>query len=278
MHNTGWPMLAGTTSVEKSDSLSEQLHEAGIPPEGAAQDEVIAKLHNAFLEIVKEYMVYIKEERKRVVSAGELHVIGSKWHASGRIDNQQLFEYDEVLKSQRDRVYTEQRRALEADNLQSLLIEYAELTMDNILEHSTVFLHLGFGILYCYLLNDLTPELLQDKCSSYEDLQDYLHLCGCKAYLQKEGYCGQTSPRLNDGSREVLILSNIDRLWKNTQALKFEPVLVKKDDEQKRQNEKSEEMTGTFLEDAKLGICFVSHLGLQSAAKIMAWKLTKANY
>ena len=46
----------------------------------------------------------------------------------------QLFEYDEVLNSQRDRVYTERRRALESDDLQSLLIEYAELTMDDILE------------------------------------------------------------------------------------------------------------------------------------------------
>lgn len=46
----------------------------------------------------------------------------------------QLFEYDEVLNSQRDRVYTERRRALESDSLQSLIIEYAELTMDDILE------------------------------------------------------------------------------------------------------------------------------------------------
>lgn len=46
----------------------------------------------------------------------------------------QLFEFDEVLNSQRDRVYTERRRALESDNLQSLIVEYAELTMDDILE------------------------------------------------------------------------------------------------------------------------------------------------
>lgn len=48
----------------------------------------------------------------------------------------QLFEYDEVLNSQRDRVYTERRRALQSVNLQSLLIEYAELTIDDILEVS----------------------------------------------------------------------------------------------------------------------------------------------
>jgi preprotein translocase subunit SecA len=46
----------------------------------------------------------------------------------------QLFEFGEVLNSQRDRIYIERRRALEADNLQPQMIEYAELTMDDILE------------------------------------------------------------------------------------------------------------------------------------------------
>lgn len=46
----------------------------------------------------------------------------------------QLFEFDEVLNSQRDRVYTERRRALVSDSLEPLIIEYAELTMDDILE------------------------------------------------------------------------------------------------------------------------------------------------
>lgn len=33
MHKTGQPVLVGTTSVEQSDALSEQLREAGIPHE-----------------------------------------------------------------------------------------------------------------------------------------------------------------------------------------------------------------------------------------------------
>lgn len=33
MHKTGRPVLVGTTSVEQSDSLSEQLKEVGIPHE-----------------------------------------------------------------------------------------------------------------------------------------------------------------------------------------------------------------------------------------------------
>ena len=46
----------------------------------------------------------------------------------------QLFEYDQVLNTQRDRVYGERRRALESDNLSAQMIEYAERTVDDILE------------------------------------------------------------------------------------------------------------------------------------------------
>ncbi|GAB4841838.1 hypothetical protein Ancab_022582, partial [Ancistrocladus abbreviatus] len=56
--------------------------------QGPVQDEVIAKLCLAYLEIVKEYKVYTNEERSKVVLAGGLHVIGTKRHESRRIDNQ----------------------------------------------------------------------------------------------------------------------------------------------------------------------------------------------
>lgn len=46
----------------------------------------------------------------------------------------QLFEYDQVLNTQRDKVYAERRRALESDDLAPLMIEYAERTVDDILE------------------------------------------------------------------------------------------------------------------------------------------------
>ena len=41
-----------------------------------------------------------------------------------------------MLNSQRDRVYAERRRALASDSLESLIVEYPELTMDDILEVS----------------------------------------------------------------------------------------------------------------------------------------------
>ncbi|KAJ7977745.1 Protein translocase subunit SecA [Quillaja saponaria] len=271
---------------------------------GPADDEVIAKLRSAFLDIVKEYKVYTEQERKKVVEAGGLHVVGTERHESRRIDNQlrgrsgrqgdpgssrfflslednifrifggdriqglmsafrvedlpieskmltkaldeaqrkvenyffdirkQLFEYDEVLNSQRDRVYTERRRALESDNLQSLLIEYAELTIDDILEANIgsdapkeswdLEKLIAKVQQYCYLLNDLTPDLLRSKCTSYEELQSYLRVRGREAYLQKRDIVEEKAPGLMKEAERFLILSNIDRLWKeHLQALKF---------------------------------------------------------
>ncbi|KAI6697652.1 hypothetical protein NL676_017771 [Syzygium grande] len=144
----------------------------------------------------------------------------------------QLFEYDEVLNSQRDRVYAERRRALESDDLQSLIIEYAELTMDDILEANvgpdapveSWDLEKLIAKLqqYCYLLNDLTPDLLRSKGSSYEDLQGYLRLRGREAYMQKREIVEKQAPGLMTEAEKFLILSNIDRLWKeHLQALKF---------------------------------------------------------
>ncbi|KAL8224781.1 hypothetical protein R6Q57_017338 [Mikania cordata] len=271
---------------------------------GPTQDEVIAKLRHSFLEIAKEYKAYTEEEKKKVVAAGGLHVVGTERHESRRIDNQlrgrsgrqgdpgstrfflslednifrifggdriqgmmrafrvedlpieskiltkaldeaqrkvenyffdtrkQLFEYDEVLNSQRDRVYTERRRALESEDLQSLLVEYAELTMDDILEanigsdapkENWDFEKLIAKLQqYCYLLNDLSPDLLVSEASTYEDLRSYLRLRGREAYLQKREIVEREASGLMKEAERFLILSNIDRLWKeHLQALKF---------------------------------------------------------
>ncbi|GAB2234508.1 hypothetical protein Droror1_Dr00003763 [Drosera rotundifolia] len=144
----------------------------------------------------------------------------------------QLFEFDEVLNSQRDRIYTERRRALESDNLESLIIEYAELTMDDILEANigsdapkeSWDLEKLIAKLqqYCYLLNDLTPELVACKCSTYKDLKDYLRARGREAYSQKKDIVENLAPGLMKEAERFLVLSNIDRLWKeHLQSIKF---------------------------------------------------------
>jgi hypothetical protein len=55
-----------------------------------------------------------------------------------------LFDYDQVVNTQRDRVYAERRRALLSDNLAPAMIEYAERTCDDILEVRT-----GLWLLQC---------------------------------------------------------------------------------------------------------------------------------
>ncbi len=46
----------------------------------------------------------------------------------------QLWEYDQVLNTQRDKVYADRRKALVSQDLSPLMIEYAERTVDDILE------------------------------------------------------------------------------------------------------------------------------------------------
>lgn len=55
----------------------------------------------------------------------------------------QLWEYDQVLNSQRDKVYAERRRALLARDLSPLMLEYAQRTVDDILEARRTLLGLG---------------------------------------------------------------------------------------------------------------------------------------
>ena len=82
----------------------------------------------------------------------------------------QLFDYDQVLNSQREKLYFERRRALEAspDDLQRLMLEYAEQTVDDIvaanLDPSTDPAEwpleglAGKMAQYCYFMNDIDEQ------------------------------------------------------------------------------------------------------------------------
>ena len=45
-----------------------------------------------------------------------------------------LFDYDQVVNTQRDKIYAERRRAVLSNDLAPLMVEYAERTVDDILE------------------------------------------------------------------------------------------------------------------------------------------------
>ncbi|KAL6615248.1 hypothetical protein ACP70R_037518 [Stipagrostis hirtigluma subsp. patula] len=70
------------TELEAEERLSYSCEK------GPTRDEVIANLRNAFMKIADECKFYTEEEKKKVIAAGGLHVVGSERHESRRIDNQ----------------------------------------------------------------------------------------------------------------------------------------------------------------------------------------------
>lgn len=145
----------------------------------------------------------------------------------------QLFEYDQVLNTQRDRVYADRRAALEADNLVPLMLEYAERTVDDIVEAN-----IPAGVppeewplealaakmkQYCYLMEDLTAEILaQEAAGDYERLRAYLQRRGVEAYNQKVAEVEAVEPGLMAKACRFFVLAQTDNLWKeHLQAIKF---------------------------------------------------------
>ncbi|RME86363.1 MAG: preprotein translocase subunit SecA, partial [Zetaproteobacteria bacterium] len=128
IHKTGAPILIGTTSIEKSEYLSELLRKRGIKHEvlnakhhereaeivaqagrlgavtiatnmagrgtdimlGGNPEMLIKKLpeKERTPERIEAIRKQCAEEREKVVAAGGLHIIGTERHESRRIDNQ----------------------------------------------------------------------------------------------------------------------------------------------------------------------------------------------
>ncbi|MFO7997278.1 MAG: SEC-C metal-binding domain-containing protein, partial [Dehalococcoidia bacterium] len=111
-HEQGRPCLIGTTSIEKSESLSDILRRNGIPPQvlNAKHHEkeaaIIAEAGRLGAVTVATNMAgrgvdiilggnpeerdeaEWQEEHKKVVELGGLHIIGTEHHEARRIDNQ----------------------------------------------------------------------------------------------------------------------------------------------------------------------------------------------
>jgi preprotein translocase subunit SecA len=58
---------------------------------GPTEDEVMTQLRNVVQSIITEFRSFTDEEKKKVVAAGGLHVVGTERHESRRIDNQVHF-------------------------------------------------------------------------------------------------------------------------------------------------------------------------------------------
>lgn len=133
-----------------------------------------------------------------------------------------VFEYDEVMNNQRRAIYSERRRVLEGEDLKEQVIEYAEKTMDEIVEAYVnpdlppdewdLEKLVAKSQEFIYLLQDITPKDLEDM--TVTEMKTFLHEEVRKAYDLKESQVGQMQPDLMRQAERFFILQQIDTLWR----------------------------------------------------------------
>jgi preprotein translocase subunit SecA len=134
----------------------------------------------------------------------------------------QVFEYDEVMNNQRRAIYAERRRVLEGMDLKEQVLQYAEKTMDEIVdayvnpelpaEEWDLEKLLSKSKEFVYLLEDITTKDLEDM--SVPDIKMFLHEEVRKAYEIKEHQVDSIRPGLMRDAERFFILQQIDNLWR----------------------------------------------------------------
>ncbi|WP_346290647.1 preprotein translocase subunit SecA [Sphaerothrix gracilis] len=134
----------------------------------------------------------------------------------------QVFEYDEVMNNQRRAIYAERHRVLEGQELKELVINYAEQTMDDIVnayinpelpaEEWDLESLVGKVKEFVYLLEDLEPKHIEDL--SMNEVKTFLHEQVRIAYDLKEAQVDQIKPGLMRDAERFFILQQIDTLWR----------------------------------------------------------------
>lgn len=134
----------------------------------------------------------------------------------------QVFEYDEVMNNQRRAIYAERRRVLEGLDLREQVLQYAEKTMDEIVDYyvdpelPSEEWNLE-GLIakakeFVYLLSDMNPKELEEM--TVIEMKNYLHEEIRKAYEIKEQQVDQTRPGLMRDAERYYILLQIDARWR----------------------------------------------------------------
>ena len=134
----------------------------------------------------------------------------------------QVFEYDEVMNNQRRAIYAERRRVLEGQNLKQRVIEYAEMTMDDIVdayinpelpsEEWNLDKLVDKVKQFVYLLEELQPTQLEDM--AVDEIKTFLHEQVHIAYDMKESQVDKIQPGLMRQAERFFILQRIDTLWR----------------------------------------------------------------
>jgi len=145
----------------------------------------------------------------------------------------QLNDYDEVLNTQRQKVYSDRRRALVSSSLEAVMVEYAEKTVDDILEANVdatlpaeewKLEPLANKMMqYCCLLDDISAESLAEVAKGdYEELRAYLRKRCVDAYYDKAKSVEDIEAGLMAEAQRFFLLTQTDNLWKeHLQQIKF---------------------------------------------------------
>lgn len=143
----------------------------------------------------------------------------------------QLFDYDQVLNQQRERVYAERRAALLAprEDLQEKMLEYARLTTDDVVDAN----YGGVSIealcdkmrQYCHLLEGVIDdsEIASLASSDGKDgVQNRLRELTEWAYWEKRRQVEEKEENLMEEAERFFVLTHIDNLWReHLQAMRF---------------------------------------------------------
>ncbi|GBG68259.1 hypothetical protein CBR_g2809 [Chara braunii] len=146
----------------------------------------------------------------------------------------QLFDYDEVLNSQREKVYSDRRRCLVSQSLEPLMMEYAELTMDDILEANlppsvpreewdTASLIGKLTHHFSLVWPDLICPLLS-MGGTNADISFWPFWVDECAWVKNgiQEMTDKVAPGLMQEAERYFVLSQTDNLWKeHLQAIKF---------------------------------------------------------
>jgi preprotein translocase subunit SecA len=134
----------------------------------------------------------------------------------------QVFEYDEVMNNQRRAIYAERRRVLEGLDLKEQVLQYAEKTMDEIVdayvnpdlppEEWDLENLVNKSKEFVYLLEDVEVSDISDMTVS--EMKNFLHEEVRKAYDIKEDRVDRVRPGLMREAERFFILQQIDTLWR----------------------------------------------------------------
>jgi preprotein translocase subunit SecA len=134
----------------------------------------------------------------------------------------QVFEYDEVMNNQRRAIYAERRRVLEGLDLKEQVLQYAEKTMDEIVdayvnpelppEEWDLENMVAKVKEFIYLLQDVEASDLANMTVS--EIKVFLHEEVRKAYDLKENQVDRVRPGLMREAERFFILQQIDTLWR----------------------------------------------------------------